>query len=192
MTHQKYKHMHNTGTVSQAVAQWSSPAWTSHTVYMDVLHTGSTSCALQIHGIWCSLQDGIDRWSISPIFFWHALTPSMSDFNTGTMSQATEVVKTHGIWCSLHQSGMDRWSTFPLYFSTCTSTLTKWLQHMNCESGKERYHRGGRLFRAVPSPLVNHFWINIWRKNTSIRAASDLWHDIWYLQTDRHFIQQLH
>jgi len=44
MTHQKYKQMHSTGTESEARAQWSSPAGIcrSHTVCMDVLHTGST------------------------------------------------------------------------------------------------------------------------------------------------------
>ena len=51
MTHQKYKHMHNTGTVSWAIAQWSSPAGTSH-------------------GMYCSLhQDGMDRWSTFAVFF---------------------------------------------------------------------------------------------------------------------------
>ena len=67
----KYKHMNNTGTVSQATVQWSNPAGVSHTVYMDVLHTGSTSCALQdTCGTWCSLhQASMDRWSTFAVFF---------------------------------------------------------------------------------------------------------------------------
>jgi len=57
--HKKYKNMHNTGTVSQAIiAQWCSPAGTSHTVYMDVLHTSSTSCSARDMGLH---QDGMNR-----------------------------------------------------------------------------------------------------------------------------------
>ena len=47
MWHKMYKHMNNTGTVSQAIAQWSSSEGTSHMVHMEVLHTGSRSRALQ-------------------------------------------------------------------------------------------------------------------------------------------------
>ena len=65
MRHQKYKHMHNTGTVSQAMAEWSSPAGMPHTVYVDVLHTGSTSCSARHMGLhW----DGMDRWSTFTVF----------------------------------------------------------------------------------------------------------------------------
>ena len=44
--HKTYKHM-NTGTVSQAMVQWSSPVGTSCMDCRDALHTGSTSCAWQ-------------------------------------------------------------------------------------------------------------------------------------------------
>jgi len=37
LSHEEYIHMYHTGTVSQAIVQWSSPADTSHTDCTDVL-----------------------------------------------------------------------------------------------------------------------------------------------------------
>jgi len=85
MWHKMYKHLNNTGTVSQATAQWSSPEGTSHMVHMEVLHTGSRSCALQ------------DTWDIMWLTpTWHGQMKhfchnrtfgiSLSDFNTATDS----------------------------------------------------------------------------------------------------------
>jgi len=61
--HNKFKHMHNTGTVSQA------PAGRSHMAYIDVLRRALAAHHMlcRTHGTWsidvCSLHhDGMDRW----------------------------------------------------------------------------------------------------------------------------------
>jgi len=95
----------------------------------------------------------------------------------------------HGIWCSLHRDGVDRWSAFcHTYLLTCTSTLTEWLQHRNCELGNNTRNSTIKevgCSGSMSSPLANHFWINTWHKNTHNKSASKLWHDVRYVQTDR-------
>ena len=120
--------------------QWSSPAGTSHTVYMDVLHTGSTSCAL---------QDTWDMMQLTPI--WH-----------GQMKH------------------------FRRIFQHALAPLLSEFQHRNCESGNNTRNSAIEevgCSGSMSSLLVNHFWI------CSIRAASDLQHDVRYMQTDRQTIR---
>jgi len=54
--HKKYKHMHNTGTKSQAMAQWSSPAGMSHTVYIWMC------CTLAAYHVLCKTRGLVPRW----------------------------------------------------------------------------------------------------------------------------------
>jgi len=91
----KYQHMHQTGTVSQAIIQWSSLAGISHTVYVDVLcRTHRTLCILH--------QGGMEHFHC---VFRQALAP-IGDF-------------THELWIKLagksHTAYMDaaHWTSAP-------------------------------------------------------------------------------
>ena len=127
MTHQKYKHMHNTGTVKQ-------------------------SCRYITHGLYgCAAH-------------WHI----MCSANTWDMMQLTP--RWHG-----------QMKHFRRIFQHALGPLLSEFQHRNCESGNNTRNSAIEevgCSGSMSSPLVNHFWIR------SIRAASDLQHDVRYIQTD--------
>ena len=64
------------------------------------------------------------------------VTHNHMDMLCKTMDNTHVHGKTHGKWFSVHWDEM-AWTdeASSPYLSTCTSTLTEWLQHRNCESG---------------------------------------------------------
>jgi len=78
-------HSKSTNTCpTQTIAQWSSPGGISHMVYMDVLHTGSTSLSTRHMGL--LNQGGMDRWSTFTVFI--NCTSTLPEY-LEHMSQAT-------------------------------------------------------------------------------------------------------
>ena len=98
-TNKKYKHVSNTGTVSQPIAQWSNPAG---------LYGCAAHCMVAHHVLWNTYE-------------------------------YESVAYTKKAWKDEALS------------SICGNTLAEWLQHRNCESGKNTrnfaiVHRGVSIY----------------------------------------------